>query len=290
MIMKVCTACNASYLDENLSFCPVDGAILKRLKEVSFDQIPFSYEPGGWSDAEVNASGQPDSAKNSEPLPVAAFSYQPPPDPQNISAAAKGNANQNSFFWAVAGSIGLAAFVGGLMLIFSGGADKNDPQVSVVSNTSITLANGTKVRAEPIGTPFGSDSVPSVSSNTAVVVNAAPSPAKNTISQPISRKLDFTGVWQGKFNNEPTVLSITTQTGDTFFGTLSKKGYIVKISGKIDYEKAAVVITETDVLQTPANSVWHLGTNNGTIADGGKSMGGTGKDKNGAYPWSFTKE
>jgi hypothetical protein len=110
------------------------------------------------------------------------------------------------------------------------------------------------------------------------------------VGKPISRKTDFTGVWQGKFSDEPTVLSITTQTGETFSGTLSKKGYIVKINGKIDFDKGTVEITETKVLQTPPNLNWNLGTNNGTVLDDGKSMSGTGRDKNGSYSWTFIKD
>jgi hypothetical protein len=291
--MKICTACNSTYSDETLIFCPSDGTTLTPEKKISFDQVPFPYGSGNWSDAEEAASSGADSFSNPEP-PVAATFPQPPWAPQNLTSAPNRNANRSSILPVAAGAVAVIAFAGLLAFIISGSSNYDEPEVRVRSANTVRLANGTSVRAEP-------ENIVRTNANTAVAVNgpattANAAPANNTavaINVPvrsISRKTDFTGIWQGKFNEEPAVLSITTQKGDNFSGTLSKKGYIIVISGKIDFDKGTVSVMETEVLQTPPNLNWNLGTNDGKIFDGGKMMSGVGSDKKSSYSWSFTKK
>jgi hypothetical protein len=280
--MKTCTACSTKYSDDTLSFCPVDGTTLTPEKQISYEQVPFSYEPGSWSGAEIPPppSENPNYISNFGPPPAAnSFSLPPPlPVPQNISSTGpRRNSNHRLLFPAVAvGAVLLAAVVVLLMATGSDNSGTGSYPVAARANSNVTVrvANTT-------------------------VVNSAPAPAKSApantsalsnTGKPISRKIDFTGIWKGKFNNVPATLSITTQQGDVFSGTLSKNGYVIELSGKINFEKGTVAITETAVLQTPANSKWNLGTDDGTISEDGKSMSGTGKDKNGSYPWSFIKD
>lgn len=296
--MKICTACNASYSDETLSFCPVDGTTLTPQKEISFDQVPFSYEPGTWSDTANAASDPADSFTNPKPPPSsAAFTAPPSSAPQNYSPAPRRKTNSDSIFPVVVGAIALAVFTGVLMAMISGGSKSSEPLVhGNTSGETFTLDNGARVRAVPVD----SSRVTSRSGNTAFVTNAPAAadaaPASNSATlnniplKPLSRKTDFTGIWTGEFGDEPAVLSITTQNADTFSGTLSKKGYIIKVSGKVDFEKGTVNIKETKVLQTPPNLNWYLGTNDGAVSENGKSISGTGSDKTGYYEWSFKKD
>ena len=290
--MKVCTACNASYSDETLSFCPVDGTTLTPQKDVSFEQIPFSYEPGNWSDAEATASSREDSFTNPEPPITASFS-EPSPSasaPQNVSSAAGKPSSNNSIVAVVVCLVAFSLLAGALMIITSGNrGSRDEPQVRAT--------NVAAVRAEPVNAARANSANAVVANSNAsanwasVRANSSNAAANGVVTgKPISPKTDLTGIWQGKFSDEPTVLSITTQTSDSFSGTLSKKGYIIKITGKVDFDKGAVAITETKVLQTPPNLNWYLGTNDGTISVDGKSMSGTGRDKNGSYSWSFTKD
>ena len=297
--MKICTACNASYLDETLSLCPADGATLTPQKYISFDQVPFAYEAGNWSDEEVPAPSHAELFTNPEPPPVIASSFSLPPlqsAPPQFAPPPVRSANWSSTLPVIVGSVTLAIFVGVLIVASSNDSSSREPEVSVhYSGNTYTLANGARVRAVPMTGGGGTSSA-----NTAVVsapssANSANANSTNTATnsvvtgKPISRKTDFTGIWTGEFGDEPTVLSITTQTGDSFSGTLSKKGYIIKVSGKIDFEKGTINFKETKVLQTPPNLNWNLGKNEGTVAESGKSMNGTGSDKNGYYEWSFRK-
>ena len=292
--MKICTACSASYSDETLSFCPVDGTTLTPQKEISLDQVPFANTPGDWSDPDESASDQTNPFTNPEPPPFApSFSQPPPPGASSLPPA---NAGKGSNFPVAAGAIGAIVFAGIILFVISSGSRNRDLEVTNTGATrTFTLANGASVRAEPVDP----SKMSSANGNRAVVVNGATTantaPSNKTtasanVAKPVPRSTNLTGIWQGKFNEEATILSITTQNGDSFSGTLSKKGYIIKISGKIDFDKGMVEIKETEVLQTPPNLNWYLGTNEGTLTEDGKQMVGTGRDKNGTYSWSFTKK
>jgi hypothetical protein len=286
--MKICTACNATYSDDTLTFCPVDGTTLTPRKDISIDQVPFSYESSSWSDIETSTSSQAGSFTNSEPPIIADTFYEPPPAPQNFSPAPQSKHRQSSMFpLVVTGSIILAVVAGALMMAISGNSGDDYPEVRVNSGVSLRVANITSVNAARSNAAV---TTAQDYTNSAPANNSSNIEAGKMTSKPISRKTDFTGIWKGKFNEMPATLSITTQKDDTFSGTLSKNGYVVKLIGKINFAKGTVSITETEVLQTPSSSKWNLGTDDGIVSNGGKSMNGTGRDKNGSYSWSFTKD
>jgi hypothetical protein len=98
------------------------------------------------------------------------------------------------------------------------------------------------------------------------------------------------GTWKGKLSGDsPTVtLNITNQDGETFSGTLNRKGVIVEFIGKIDFEKRNISMKDTKI--TKGKNLWNLGSYDGTILETGKAMSGTGRDKQSTYSWSFTKQ
>ena len=290
--MKICTACNTTYQDETLSFCPVDGTTLTPQKNISFEQVPFSYETGSWSNTEPMTEDSDGTASfsNPEPPPTAASSFPTTPTyaPQNYSVPPrKSSSNPNSMHIIIIAAVVVLGAIVAFVMAVSREKSRTGVSYSVANSNTATIVNRTTAVTKPAAANV-------FNSNASGYTNAAPAAntavSTNVNGKPIPRTTDFTGIWTGEFNEEPTVLSITTQKGDSFSGTLSKEGYIVKITGQIDYEKGTVKIKETKVLQTPPNRNWFLGTNDGTISEGGKAMSGTGSDKNSSYEWSFTKE
>jgi hypothetical protein len=279
--MKICTACNTTYSDD-LNFCLVDGTTLTPEKSLSSNQ-PFSYNPNNWSDAETptQVSNRANfTQQNPQPPPTVA-SFSPPPSyvPQNFSSVPPtASSNRGLMFAIVAGAaiFGVIVVVGIIIA-----ANWNKPTDG--SNNSITsrnsAANTTVNNAVTVSnTKVNSNSSSTSNSNT----NEA-----NTTTSP---KFDFVGTWKGKFDKDAASLNITSQSGETFSGTLLTKGYTVEITGQVNSAKRTVSIRETKVLKTPAGSNWNLGKDDGTISENGKTMSGTGRDKNISYTWSFTKQ
>jgi len=273
--MKICTACNAAYSDDTLNYCPVDGTTLTPEKKISFEQVPFSYKVGSWSETETptQISNQTDFSSNSEAPPTAASSFSPTPPfvPQKFPSPPGSKPSSNSMnLPIIAGAVVFGIAIGLMMA-----ANRNNP-------------------AEPeIRVVASKNSAANVAvANTAVITNSAPANEAfiSETNKPLSKKTNLTGAWKGKFNESPAVLLITAHNDETFSGTLSKNGYVVEFVGQINYAKSSVSIKETKVLETPPGSKWNLGEDNGTISENGKAMRGTGKDKNISYGWSFTKQ
>jgi hypothetical protein len=275
--MKICTACDTAYSDDTLNFCLVDGTTLTPQKNITFEQVPFSYNPGSWSDAEVptRISKEPVTFPNSEPTPtVASFPSTPSYIPRQFSSPPPASAPNRSFMY-------LAALVGGT-LIFGVVAG-----VLLATNWN---KSGSRYPVASKNFPANTAGNSAVVTNAPVYTNSAPASNLSNTNKTASQKIDLTGMWKGKFNEAAATLNITTQNGATFSGTLSKNGYLVEFTGRINQAQRTVAIKETKVLKTPPNLMWNLGTDDGTISENGKTMGGTGSDKNVSYAWSFTRE
>jgi len=275
--MKICTACNTTYSDDTLNFCLVDGTTLTPEKNITFDQVPFSYNPGSWSETETptQVSGTPVSYPNTEP-PTGASSF-PSYVPQNFSSSPPppSNPSRGLMFPAIVAGAVIFGIIAGVLMATSWNKPGTVYPVAIKNPAANTPSNSASVTNAPAYT------------------NAAP--ANNSVlSNPnkaaSSQKFDLTGTWRGKFNEASATLNITTQRGDSFSGTLSKNGYVVEFTGQINQTKRTVSIKETKVLKTPPNLIWNLGENSGTISEDGKTMSGTGKDKNVSYGWSFTRD
>jgi hypothetical protein len=272
--MKICTVCNTTYSDDALNFCLTDGSMLISKKDVSFDQVPFPYEPGSWSDEEVptQVSGRPVSSPNSEAPLTAAPSSTPKVVRQNFSSFRSASQNRSFMLPAiVAGAVIFGVVIGLLMATNRNGAGSTYS----VMNTNSSKATMTNAAAV---------------ANTTVSTNSAPNSVLPQPKQTTSGKIDLIGVWKGKFNKIPATLNIKTQEGETFSGTLSKAGYLVEFTGQFDKERRTVSIKETKVLKTPPDSVWNLGKDLGNISENGREMSGFGSDHRVSYEWSFTKQ
>lgn len=273
--MKICTACNATYSDETLNYCLIDGTTLTPEKYISFEQVPFSYKVGSWSETETptQVSNQTDFSSNSETPPTAASSFSPtlPFVPQKFPSPPSGKPSRSFMNLPItAGAVVFGIAIG--LLMATNRNNPAEPEIRVVASKN-SAANAAVT-------------------NTAVITNSAPTNEAFIFETngTLSKKIDLTGTWKGKFNESSAVLLITAHKGETFSGTLSKNGYVVEFVGRINYAKSSVSIKETKVLEMPPGSRWNLGEDNGTISENGKAMRGTGKDKNISYGWSFTKQ
>lgn len=96
------------------------------------------------------------------------------------------------------------------------------------------------------------------------------------------------GHWEGTYNEIRSDLEIERVEGDNFYGYFTTKGgFKIAFTGVVDRKARKVTITETEVLQKPADGGWRLGVNTGTVKYGGFDMKGTGTDGNTVYTWSY---
>jgi hypothetical protein len=99
------------------------------------------------------------------------------------------------------------------------------------------------------------------------------------------------GNWTGQYDGKASTLIIESQNSNVFSGTLNSSGYLVAISGLVNYETGQVTLEETKVLKKSADKsyTWALGTNDGMISKDGRTMSGKG-NVNGLYIWLFSKQ
>jgi hypothetical protein len=261
--MKVCTACNTVYSDDTLNFCLDDGTALT-VQKTSSPVQPFSGNAESFSGAEIptQVSRLPNFSSKADLPPTIASSYSSTPAfiPPNFSASPPVRPKRSFLYLGiVAGAVIFGVAVGILVAVnWSKWSGKGD-----------NFNNNSAVRT--FSSPVANSSVPE----------------KKETSLP---EFDLIGVWKGKFSDAESTLEITSQKGKTFSGTLNKSGFTVEFVGQVNYETRAVSMKETKVLKTPADGIWYLGNNNGTISADGKKMSGKGKDKNISYDWNYTKQ
>lgn len=273
--MKICTACNTTYSDDSLNFCLVDGTTLTPQNNLSSNQPPISYNAGNWFETETptQVSNHANfTQQNSQPPPtIASFSPSSSYIPQNFSGAPPASSNRGLMY---------AAIVGGAIIF---GVIVGAAIIAVNWNRPPAANNSNAVRNSAVNTTVNTVTV----SNTKVNSNSSSTSNANTTTSP---KFDVVGTWKGQFDKDAASLNITSQTGESFSGTLITKGYTVEITGQMNSAKRSVSIRETKVLKTPSGSIWNLGKEDGTISENGKTMGGKGRDKNITYNWTFTKQ
>jgi len=128
------------------------------------------------------------------------------------------------------------------------------------------------------------------------ITKTVKTPVKIPIKKPTIKKVtdyeiqNLVGDWAGIFQDVSTSLRIERVEGSTFYGTLLQGETQVSFTGFIDKDTRKITMTETRVIRNKPNTTWTLGINSGTLAGGGASMSGSGKDgTNPPYSWSFSK-
>jgi serine/threonine protein kinase len=101
---------------------------------------------------------------------------------------------------------------------------------------------------------------------------------------------EIVGTWYGNFGSGKATLSITSQCGDSFDGTLIHEHWWngtakVTIEGNINFLTSTVIIKEIKII----SGYWRLGKNQGTLSSNGKQISGMGQDRKGSYSWTFKK-
>jgi len=101
------------------------------------------------------------------------------------------------------------------------------------------------------------------------------------------------GVWEGTwgYDRARCAIEIDRVDGQKFYGTLRKEGAEIAIVGTLDADGRTVFFEETKVLKLGRNmSVWWLGKNGGTFSSDGRTLVGTGRDRQGTYRWNASKD
>jgi len=108
---------------------------------------------------------------------------------------------------------------------------------------------------------------------------------------PVSTQ-NMVGVWTGEWDKDQAYCTITIEgtDGKKFYGTLRKRGAVVKFMGTLDPDSRTVWIKETKVIDHGDHTRWSLGTNTGSFSLDGRTMTGTGTDEYGTYFWDVTKD
>ncbi len=132
--------------------------------------------------------------------------------------------------------------------------------------------------------------------------NASEQPAQSVTIQtspPQLRGNIMIGDWEGSFglnSQESSTISITSESGQTFQGTLYTVGnkggkFRIAIEGEINLNSRLVTIREVEILSKPSEESWFLGMNTGTVSSDFRQISGTGKDPRGnKYTWSFYRK
>jgi hypothetical protein len=113
---------------------------------------------------------------------------------------------------------------------------------------------------------------------------------KKTPDPPIAdwEMTNLYGHWEGIYNKIKSNLEIERVEGDNFYGYFTtQEGFKIAFTGVVERKTRKVTLTETEVLQKPADGGWRLGVNTGTMEYGGFDMKGTGTDGNTVYTWSY---
>ncbi len=126
-------------------------------------------------------------------------------------------------------------------------------------------------------------------------VAAVNAPKEIPVNAPASAPLKMgmlVGKWAGKWDHDfaDCTVAIDRVAGNDFYGTLTKNGASIAITGTLDRKTRKVKIHETDVLALGHYGMWSLGENTGEISADGLSMSGTGYDKWGDYRWFVSLE
>jgi serine/threonine protein kinase len=101
------------------------------------------------------------------------------------------------------------------------------------------------------------------------------------------------GSWQGQYSGSEARLVIDKQDGTIFTGTLTvttkpgKDPSEIQVEGKVS--DLNIEIREVKVLKLGAAAKWNLGLSTGTAKADASQMGGTGRDGQNSYAWSFTR-
>ena len=103
---------------------------------------------------------------------------------------------------------------------------------------------------------------------------------------------DMVGVWKGTwgYNRAPCAITIDRIDGAKFYGTLRKEDAVIALAGTLDATTRTISFKETKVLKLGVYSSWSLGTNTGSFSLDGRTLTGTGTDKNGMYFWDASKD
>ncbi|MBD0265877.1 MAG: serine/threonine protein kinase [Tolypothrix sp. Co-bin9] len=102
--------------------------------------------------------------------------------------------------------------------------------------------------------------------------------------------LEMVGTWYGEFGSGKATLSITSQSGEYFEGTLIHENWWngtakIAINGNVNSKISAVTIREIKII----SGYWRLGENQGTLSSDGKLISGKGKDTKRLYSWSLKR-
>ena len=99
--------------------------------------------------------------------------------------------------------------------------------------------------------------------------------------------IDIVGQWKGQSRGVPSTIVISNHSGETFSGTRMVGDQQIAIAGTIDASSRQILIRDAYVTKGTGN--YPLGVSTGTVAPDGRSMSGEGKDKSGAFTWSYTR-
>ncbi len=172
--------------------------------------------------------------------------------------------------------------------------------------TIIILAIGSFSAALALGAAAWfliNQSQPESSSNSEIEPSSSPNPTSTPTPSPTPtptpvppKPISLRGLWQGQYglnNQQVSTLSITSQSGDSFQGTIETIGnrgnqFRLAIEGNINQNTREVVIQEVRLLYKSGGR-WYLGKNQGTLSADRNQISGEGVDGKYKYTWYFTR-
>lgn len=112
---------------------------------------------------------------------------------------------------------------------------------------------------------------------------------KQTANAPATTSgyIDIVGQWKGQSRGVPSTIVISNHSGETFSGTRMVGEQQIAIAGTIDVNSRQIMIRDAYV--TKGTGDYPLGLSTGTVSPDGRSMSGEGKDKRGAFTWSYSR-
>lgn len=278
--MKSCPTCGSTYADDTIRFCLVDGAVLSapyEAQNTAQSGVPRETSPHA-AQAEYYDSyrGQPTVQS-----PMPQYNYGQQQQSWTAATAPQPPKRRRGYLLLAAmAALFLVALGAGLAIVLTraglfGGSSSGDvKEKETVSSTN--TSNDSRTASNKQST----SNEPQASSSPSPTATPAPS-------------INVTGTWTGTYSTDSGTLTISSQNGDNFSGTLNSGGYLIGVSGRINPSTRAVVWRETSIIKrtTTKYTNWILGVNSGTVSTDGKKMSGRGKAKGQpGYSWSFARQ
>jgi len=285
--MKSCPTCNRTYSDETLSFCLVDGTVLS----APYDPKALNqYAASDNSEAPPTEELRPTDPQRDTLPALLPPTISPPPPPVASEAGPTQRHRPTRRPTKLSLIIGVAALFVTLIVVINrmprfrrntSPIAVNRPAEVESTNSSPRTSSSLK-ESPPIANATTGESSPTPGSSTQNGLSLeAPPSAKE--------RPNIIGTWKGRYYQAAATMSIVSQKDNSFFGTLSCVGFLIRVNGHLDPDTRQLTIRETAIIRmNPRYDTWYLGTNSGSISGDGKTMSGIGRGRK-SYSWSFSR-